>query len=124
MSYPADLGVGAGRIVVPNTGYSDDGDAYTLKGVTRPPPGKPTITSLTPNTAVHTAQPLTVKITGTNFARTDRVSIGGATPPTQFHSDKELAVDLDPRQWSAGALNVLVAYGTRGPSNALPFTVT
>lgn len=124
MSYPADLGTTEGRIVVPNTGYSDDGDAYTLGGVTRPPPGTPTITSLNPNTAVHTDAPLRVTITGTDFARADRVMFGGATPPTQFRTDTELAVDVDPRQWQPGTLTVLVAVSSRGPSNAVDFTVT
>lgn len=122
--YPADLGVGEGRIVIPNTGYRDDGDAYTVQGVSRPAPGTPNITALTPATIAHTAQPLTVKITGTNFALGDVVTFGGASPPTQFHNDKELAVNIDPRKWSAGQLDVQVAMSTRGPSNRVQFAVT
>jgi hypothetical protein len=104
--------------------WSDDGDAYTLAGVSRPAPGAPTVASLSPATLAVTAKPQEIAVTGTDFARGDRLSFGGATPPTNFHSDTELAVWIDPARWQAGQVGVLVAYSTRGPSNSVPFTFT
>lgn len=114
-----------GVAVLDPDSYTDDGDAYTLAGVSRPTPTQaPTVTALVPATAKVTDAPLEVLVQGTGFVHGDRVSFGGATPPTSYHSDKELAVRINPAQWSAGAVNVMVAYSTRGPSNTSPFTFT
>lgn len=120
-----DLADTRGVLVVVDDGWVDDGDAYTLEGVSRPAPtAAPTVTSLVPDTAVHTDPPLDVLVKGTGFVLGDRVVFGGSTPPTSYHDDTELQVRLDPSRWQAGTLDVLVGWSSRGPSNALPFTVT
>jgi hypothetical protein len=114
----------AGVLIV-GPGYTEDGDAYTLEGVSRPVPTvAPAITALNPATIAHTAPKTVVTITGTGFMRSDRVVFGGATPPTNFHSDTELAVEFDPSKWSPGDLSVLIGWSSRGPSNVSTFTVT
>jgi hypothetical protein len=114
----------AGVAVLDPDSWSDDGDAYTVQGVSRPPAGAPTIGALVPATLAVTDPPQELLVQGSDFAREDRVMFGGATPPTSFHSDTELAIRVDPGQWSAGTVQVLVAYSSRGPSNAAPFTLT
>lgn len=111
-------------VVLPGT-YASDGDAYTVQGVSRPvPTGPPVVSSLAPDTAAVTDPPMAVLITGSDFTRECRVSFGGATPPTSFHSDTELEVEINPADWSAGVIQVLVAWSDRGPSDAVPFTFT
>jgi hypothetical protein len=115
----------AGVLVLAPDQWTSDGDAFTLDGVSRPAPTTaPTVTTLVPATAQTGDAPLEVLVQGSGFAYGDRVVFGGATPPTSFHSDGELAVQVDPSRWSAGTLQVLVGWSSRGPSNALPFTLT
>jgi hypothetical protein len=120
-----NLAATRGVLVLVEGQWSDDGDAYTLEGVSRPTPtSAPVVTTLVPDTVVHTAAPLDVLVQGAGFMRDDRVVFGGATPPTSYHSDDELAVRLNPADWAPGTLDVLVGWSSRGPSNAVPFTVT
>jgi|SRR4051812_43273128 hypothetical protein len=115
----------AAGVLVGRDGYADDGDAYTLAGVSRPvPTSSPTITALTPATFAHTDPPTTVTITGTGFVHGDRVVFGGATPATNYHDDTELEVRVNPADWQPGDLSVLIAWSTRGPSAPVTFTVT
>jgi hypothetical protein len=116
--------VAEGRLVLEPDQFTDDGDAYTLAGVSRPPAGTPVVSTLSPNTLATSDPPSEVLVQGSDFAPGDRVVFGGSTPPTSFHSDTELAVQVDPADWSAGVVQVLVGYTTRGPSNELPFTFT
>jgi hypothetical protein len=114
-----------GVAVLYGKGYTSDGDAYTLAGVSRPvPTTPPVVTALNPNTLPVTAPATAVLINGSDFTRDCRVSFGGATPPTSFHSDTELEVTINPADWSAGIVQVLVAWSDRGPSNAVDFTFT
>lgn len=125
MSVDLDAATDAGRIVLVPEQYADDGDAYTLAGVTRPvPTTAPVVTALVPSTLATTDAPTMVLVQGSDFVLGDRVVFGGLTPSTSYHDDSELAVIVDPSDWSAGAVNVLVGYSSRGPSNALPFTFT
>ena len=125
MGYPADLGTGEGRIVIDADAPTLDGDAYTLAGVSRPVPTvPPAITALTPNSVAHTADPLRVVVSGSDFMHGDVVMFGGATYPTEFVSDDELAIEIDPGDWSPGVLKVFVVWSSRGPSNTVDFTVT
>lgn len=124
---PADWGAAqaAGVAVLDPDTYTSDGDAYTVEGVSRPvPTDAPTVTALVPDTAAVTDAPLTVKVQGTGFMRQDRVVFGGATPPTSYITDTEMSVHVDPAQWQAGVVQVLVGWSSRGPSNGLPFTFT
>jgi IPT/TIG domain len=125
MSVDLSTATDDGVLVLAPEQYVSDGDAYTLEGVTRPvPTTASTITTLVPDTAATSDPPLDVLVQGSDFVHGDRVVFGGATPPTSYHTDSELAVRVNPADWSAGALSVLVGYSTRGPSNAVPFTIT
>jgi hypothetical protein len=104
--------VADGVLVVDPHGYSSDGDAYTLESVVRPPPtGPPVLSTLTPSSVAVASLP-------------SDVTIGGATPLTQYVSESQLRVRIDPGPWSAGAVDIAVTDGKRGVSNALPLTLT
>lgn len=120
-----DYSATRGVIVLVDDEWNDDGDAYTVAGVSRPEPTTPPVVSaLVPDTAAHTDAPLDVLVQGSDFVHGDRVLFGGASPPTSYHDDTELAVRIDPTDWSAGSLDVRIGYSSRGPSNALPFAIT
>jgi hypothetical protein len=120
----------AGVLVLTPDQWAGDGDAYTVKGASRATPTTPpTVASVTPNTIKAGkpptgGAPFTLHVTGTKFVHGDRVSFGGATPPTSYVSDTELTVPVDPSHWQAGQVGVMVAYSTRGPSGSVPFTFT
>jgi hypothetical protein len=117
--------VADGVLVVDPHGYSSDGDAYTLESVVRPPPtGPPVLSTLTPSSVAIASLPSDVTIDGSGFTRDCRVLFGGATPLTQYVSESQLRVRIDPGPWSAGAVDIAVTDGKRGVSNALPLTLT
>jgi hypothetical protein len=123
LDYPG--AVQAGVLVVEPDGFSSDGDAYTLEGVSRPAPtGPPTLTTLNPASVAIASLPRNVDITGSGFTRECKVLFGVASPVTQYVSDKTLRFRLDPASWQPGAVNVVVNSGDRGASNALPLTLT
>lgn len=114
-----------GVAVLDPSSWTDDGDAYTVRGVSRPTPTQPpTITDMTPDSLPASDPPTTVRIIGTDFVHGDRVSFGGATPPTSFLSDSELEVPVNPADWSRGEIDVQIAYTSRGPSNTMRFDFT
>jgi hypothetical protein len=120
-----DLADTRGVIVVVDDQWRDDGDAYTLTGASRPAPtDAPVVTALVPSTLSVTDPETDVLVQGSGFVLGDRVVFGGATPPTGYHDDTELAIRVSPKGWLPGVVDVGVGYSTRGPSNALPFTVT
>jgi hypothetical protein len=113
-----------GVAVLDPASWTDDGDAYTVQGVSRPvPTSAPVLGALVPSTLATDAPAQDVLVQGSGFVRGDRVVFGGATPPTSFHSDTELAVRADPSAWQAGVIQVSV-HGSRGPSDAVDFTWT
>lgn len=122
---PLETALDMGVAVLDPASWTDDGDAYTIVGVSRPvPTTAPVVTALVPATLATDDPPTEVLVQGSDFMREDRVVFGGATPPTSFHSDTELAVYVTPAQWSAGVVAVLVGWSSRGPSDAVDFTWT
>lgn len=114
-----------GVAVLDPTSWSDDGDAYTLLGVSRPvPTTAPVVNACAPATLAQDDPAQEVLVQGSGFMREDRVVFGGATPPTGYHTDTELAVWVDPSKWQPGTLDVLVGWSTRGPSNRTTFDIT
>jgi hypothetical protein len=114
-----------GVAVLDPASWSSDGDAYTLAGVSRPvPAGAPQVSALDPATLAVSDEPQQVLVMGSDFTRDCRVSFGGATPPTSFHTDTELAVRVNPGDWQPGTIAVRVAYSSRGPSDAQDFVWT
>jgi uncharacterized protein (TIGR03437 family) len=84
----------------------------------------PTLTSLSPNTAVHgTGAMLTMTATGTNFSPACKITIGGFERPTTYISATQVSCVIDPSQWAAGAQPVVVKNGHL-LSAAVNFTFT
>ncbi len=85
-----------------------------------PPPTKPTITSLNPNTGPVAGGGL-VKILGAGFVGTLTVTFGSASAKFNVDSDSQLSATLPP---SAAAGSVTVTVKTKGGSATIPFTYT
>jgi hypothetical protein len=75
------------------------------------PAGDPTITSLTPNTAVHGTTNVVVKVTGTNFTPWSDVYVGGSAAPflyVRYVSPTEINIGMDVQRSVAGTASVQV----------------
>lgn len=68
----------------PSNGVSSAPVAFTVNAAT------PTITQLSPNTAVHSTPNQAITITGTNFLSTDVVQVDGATVPSTWISSTQI----------------------------------
>jgi hypothetical protein len=91
--------------------------------ITDPPPPAPTLSSLTPNTALATDADLTMTCTGTNFTATSVVNFGGVDCPTTFVSDTSITMTVQPSVYGAGTFTVLVKDGA-ATSASLNFAIT
>jgi hypothetical protein len=111
-----------GVAVLDPASWTDDGDAYTVQGVSRPvPTSAPVLGALVPSTLATDAPAQDVLVQGSGFVRGDRVVFGGSTPPTSFHSDTELAVRIRPQRLAGGRPSRLGARLHAGPSDPLDF---
>lgn len=88
-------------------------------------PAAPTITSLTPNTAVAGSPgPLSVVVTGTNFTQWTKLQIGGAEAlDVQYASPTKMVVLMHPEVSVPGVITV-VAWDHSVSSAASNFTYT
>jgi hypothetical protein len=86
-------------------GYIGPKDPYST-----PAPPAPTITSLSPNTAVAgSASPLAVTITGTGFTQWSTVLTGNVeTPYVTYFSPTKIVILMDPKRSIAGTISVIV----------------
>jgi hypothetical protein len=87
----------------------------------------PTITSLSPNTAVHGAQPLVVTITGTGFTQWSSVVSGGTGSPwdstVKYLSPTQMTIVVDPRPAVAGTASIVVwDHGVASAASNFTFT--
>jgi hypothetical protein len=125
MSGPSDEDIARGFVVVDGMAYSHDGDAYTLAGVTRPPPeGSPVVTELVPDTFVIGSPSTWLSVKGSGFSRDTRIVFAGHAERTDFVDSGELQTLIDTRYWSGpGEVETRVYDPKRGQSNALPFTI-
>src|ERR1700735_974603 len=93
-----------------------------------PPPNQtPTITSISPNSAVAGGAAFTLAINGTNFIATSMVDFGGATAATTFVNSTQLTAAIPASSIaSAGTTAVTVTNPAPGGggSNTSTFTVT
>lgn len=92
----------------------------------QPPNPTPTITTISPNSAMAGA-PFTLTINGTNFVAASMVNFGGTAPATTFVSATQVtAVIPAPAIASAGTATVTVTNPVPGggTSNAVNFTIT
>lgn len=116
------------------TGQTPGGDIGVRRGWIAPnkpyaakpasPANDPTITSLSPSTAVAGGPPITVIITGTKFSEWSTVKTGGVpTPYVKVLSTTQIEIIIDARRSVAGTIDVVVSdHGV--DSAASPFTFT
>ena len=91
------------------------------------PPPTPTITTISPNSAVAGGAAFTLTINGTNFVAASMVNFGGSAPATTFVSSTQLTAAIPAASIaSTGTLAVTVTNPAPGggTSNAMNFTVT
>jgi hypothetical protein len=89
-----------------------------------PDPFLPTITSLSPNTAVHGAAALTLTVNGTKFTEDSVITWGGADKPTKYLSATQLTFDV-PATLLQSAATVPVKVRTDSSlSGSSNFTIT
>jgi len=93
----------------------------------QPPPTTPTITKISPDSAVAGGAAFTLTINGTNFVASSTVNFGGAAPPTTVVSSTQLTAAIPASSIaSAGTMTVTVTNPAPngGTSNAVNFTAT
>jgi Domain of unknown function (DUF4082)/Galactose oxidase-like, Early set domain/IPT/TIG domain/Kelch motif len=89
------------------------------------PPGSPTGTALTPNSAQAGSPAFTLTVTGTNFVSGATVKWNGAARATTFVSATQLTAAIPATDVATeGAAQITVANPDGSASNALTFTVT
>jgi hypothetical protein len=99
-------------------------------GYSAPPPTNnpaPTITSVSPNSAVAGAAAFTLTVAGTNFLSSSAVQWNGSARPTMYVSSTQVQAQISAADVSAvGSVNVTVVNPAPGggTSGAAPFTVT
>lgn len=103
----------------------------TSQSIHQPPPSgsnpTPTITMISPNSAVAGGGAFTLTINGTNFVAASMVNFNGTTPPTTFVSDTQLTAAIPAAAISSAgtaALTVTNPAPGGGTSNAMNFTVS
>lgn len=97
--YPADLGTGAGRIVVDNGAPPSDGVRYTLKEVVKAPPA-PALAALYPASIVKSGPNVLMHAFGTGFDPSSRIAIAGNVERTTYVSSTELTTWIDGALWT------------------------
>jgi hypothetical protein len=87
--------------------------------------GAPTLTAISPTSAVAGSGPVTLTATGANFVSTSVVQVNGANRSTTFVSGTQLTATLTASDTStAGSLSITVTTPGSGTSTSLVFTVT
>jgi 6-phosphogluconolactonase (cycloisomerase 2 family) len=93
----------------------------------QPPPPTPTITTISPNSAVAGGAAFTLTINGTNFVASSMVNFGGAAPTATFVNSTQLTAAIPASSIaSTGMLAVTVTNPAPGggTSNPMNFTIT
>lgn len=106
-------------------GYTSDGDAYTIEGVTRPAPtGKPVLTSVTPTEFVIGSPSVTLHCHGTGFSRDCFIAFAGQQERTDFHDDTDVSTLIDTAHWTGpDVVKVSVVSQARGGSTPQDFAI-
>ena len=87
-------------------------------------PSTPTLTGISPSSAVAGSGPVTLTATGTNFINSSVIQVNGATYSTTFVSSTQLTTTLTANDLAtAGSLSITVATPGGGMSAPLTFTV-
>jgi hypothetical protein len=122
----SDLGqAGQGALNVVNSeggGWTSNTLNLTITSGTTSPP---TLTAISPASAVAGSGPVTLTATGTNFVSTSTVQVNGANRSTTFVSGTQLTAILTASDTSTpGSLSITVNAPGSGTSASLTFTVT
>jgi YVTN family beta-propeller protein len=91
------------------------------------PPPTPTITTISPNSAVAGGAAFTLTINGTNFVASSMVNFGGSAPATTFVNSTQLTAAIPAASIASTgtpAVTVTNPAPGGGTSNAINFTVT
>ena len=92
-----------------------------------PPPSAPTITTISPSSAVAGGAAFTLTVNGTNFVASSMVNFGGAATTTTFVNSSQLTAAIPASSIaSAGtpAVTVINPASSGGTSKAIDFTIT
>ena len=92
-----------------------------------PPPSAPTITFISPNTAVAGGPAFTLTINGTNFVASSTVTFGGAAPATTFVNSRQLTAAIPASgivSTGMPAVTVTNPAPDGGTSNPMSFIIT
>ncbi len=122
---PVDLQLGGQvpvRVINPAPGGGNSGAVFF--SITTLPP---TLTSVTPNPIVGTAQPVAVTVDGTNFAGASVVRFNGVAKQTQFVSGTRLVMTLQPFDLvgiTSASIEVFTPPPGGGTSNSVTVGVT
>jgi 6-phosphogluconolactonase (cycloisomerase 2 family) len=96
-------------------------------GTSQAPPVTPTISTISPNTAVAGDGAFTLTINGTNFVAASTVNFGGSTPVTTFVNSTQLTAAIPAASIASTgtpAVTVTNPAPNGGTSNARNFTIT
>jgi 6-phosphogluconolactonase (cycloisomerase 2 family) len=96
-------------------------------GGDQPPPPTPTITTISPNSAVAGGAAFTLTVNGTNFVAASMVNFGGSAPATTFVNSTQLTAAIPAASIaSTGTIAVTVTNPAPGggTSSAMNFTIT
>jgi hypothetical protein len=106
-------------------GYSSDGDAYTVGGVTRPAPtGKPVLSSLDPTQFVIGSASVALHCTGSGFTADCFIAFAGHAERTDFHDDGDVSTFIDSEVWKGpDTIKVAVVSEDRGGSETIDFPI-
>lgn len=84
----------------------------------------PTLTSISPSSAIAGSGPITLTATGTNFTGTSAIQVNGATRSTTFVGGTQLTTTLTTTDLAtAGSLSITVVTPSGGTSSPLNFTI-
>src|SRR5260370_828668 len=87
-------------------------------------PSTPTLTAISPTSAVDGSSPITLTATGANFVSGSTVQVNGGNRSTTFVSSTQLTATLTAADLAiAGSLSITVSTPGGGTSGALTFTV-
>ena len=91
-----------------------------------PPPSAPTITSISPNSAVAGGGNFTLTISGTNFVADSTVNFGGSSPATTFVSSTQLTAAIPAASITSTGTSAVIVFNPvgGGTSNSVNFTIT
>ena len=88
-------------------------EGWVFNDTTNPQPVSPTLTAITPNTAVLGSEDVTMVCTGTDFTAESVIIFAGQPEPIVFVSDTEISTVVKPSLgWGAVTVQVTVKNGT------------